>query len=84
MHQIRKIIKHFCNIDETIPKDGMPDVIRKYLCARFSNILNTRNNIAKETYDEADGIAAAWAGVLHIMHPDRVESLLEVKRKGKK
>lgn len=79
VHQIRKIIKSSFKI-ENIEKEDMPDLIRKYLDKRFKNIVNKK--IAKETYDEADGIAAAWALTL-LKLDNNLEKLLETK-KGKK
>ena len=85
VHQIRNIIKICNKIKNTIQKEDLPDLIRTHLSSRFSDILNKKNNIIKETFDEADGIAASWAGALHILYPDIVNPLLEIKsKKGKK
>lgn len=65
VHEIRKLIKS--NIKQKkIQKEDIPDLIRKYLEPQFTNVYNTKNKIANETYDEADGIAVAWSHFLEI------------------
>jgi len=59
---IRKLIREVnSNIDPKFKKEDIPDIIRTHLEPNFANIMNRNNNISGETYDEADGIAAAWA-----------------------
>ena len=59
---IRKIIRdNYPNVNRSFKKEEIPDIIREYLSSKFSNIINKNNNISNETYDEADGIIAAWA-----------------------
>ena len=65
VHEIRKIIKSsYSDIKSKIAKEEMPDIIIKYLEPSFNKIINRKGNIAKETFDEADGIAVAWACAL--------------------
>jgi Holliday junction resolvasome RuvABC endonuclease subunit len=84
VHQIRNIIKVCFKVRDTIQKEGVPDVIRSKLSKRFKDVVNTKNGVAKETFDEADGIAAAWAGALHILFPNTINPLLETKTKKKR
>lgn len=59
---IRKLVREVHpNIDPKFKKEDIPDIIRTHLEPRFANIINRNDNISGETYDEADGIAAAWA-----------------------
>lgn len=60
VHEIRKIIKDYCDIKKP-EKEELPDVVRQYLEPSFANILNRKNNVDKLTYDMSDGIAVAWA-----------------------
>jgi hypothetical protein len=61
IHTIRKEIKNKCGLSSKIQKEELPNIIRDNLCSNFDNILNTRGNVANETYDIGDGIAVAWA-----------------------
>lgn len=63
---IRKIIKNAYKLSKRIEKEEIPDLIIDKLEPSFSNIINKKGNVAKETYDEADGIAAAWACALEL------------------
>ena len=63
--QVRKIIKTSLNINRKLVKEDMPDIIREYLESRFSGPLNTKNELAEETFDEADGISTGWAFALN-------------------
>ena len=58
---IRKIIKQSISLNHTIAKDEMPDIIIKYLEKDFSDVIKRGGGRAVQTYDEADGIAVAWA-----------------------
>lgn len=59
--EVRKAIKNkYMDRRDKIGKDNMPDVIRSYLETSFQGPLNTKGEVAVETYDEADGIAVAW------------------------
>lgn len=83
VHEIRKIIKSAFNIENDIGKEDMPNFIRDYLESDFSDIKNKNNKQAKETCDEADGIAAAWCYALCQSNP-ALSKLLEKKPKIKK
>jgi len=63
---IRKIIKNACKLPKKIEKEGIPDLIIDKLEPTFETLINRKGNVAKEAYDEADGIAAAWACVLEL------------------
>jgi Holliday junction resolvasome RuvABC endonuclease subunit len=59
---IRKLIRQVHpEADPKFKKEDIPDIIRTYLEPNFVNIINRSGNISSETYDESDGIAAAWA-----------------------
>lgn len=64
---IRKYLRMaHSDIDSKYKKEDIPNIIRTYLDSDFTNIINKNQNISKETYDEADGIAAAWAYTLQL------------------
>lgn len=63
VHEIRKIISKYYNLDK-ISKEDIPDIIIKYLSKNFIKKLNKNNKIKKEVFDEADGIAASLAALL--------------------
>jgi Holliday junction resolvasome RuvABC endonuclease subunit len=67
---IRKIIKDACEFPKRIKKEEMPDLIISKLEPTFKVIINRKGNEAEETYDEADGIAAAWACVLELKNEE--------------
>jgi hypothetical protein len=59
---IRKLIRSiYPEVNPKFKKDEIPDIIRSYLDPQFADIMNRNNKISAETYDESDGIAAAWA-----------------------
>jgi len=59
---IRKLIRDaHPDIDPKFKKENIPDIIRAHLDPNFANIINRNDNVSAETYDESDGIAAAWA-----------------------
>jgi hypothetical protein len=59
---IRKLIREsHPTVDPKFKKEQIPDIIREHLEPGFVNIMNRNDNVSNETYDEADGIAAAWA-----------------------
>jgi Holliday junction resolvasome RuvABC endonuclease subunit len=65
VHEIRKIIKNsYPEIKKKIEKDDIPNIIVNCLEPKFENIINKKGNVAKETFDESDGIAVAWAYAL--------------------
>jgi Holliday junction resolvasome RuvABC endonuclease subunit len=59
VHEIRKTISKKYNIGK-IEKLEMPSIIKQYLDKDFKIIINKKNNVAKETFDIADAVAAAW------------------------
>lgn len=63
---IRKIIKNAYKCPKRLEKEEIPDLIIDKLNSAFEKILNKKNKVANETYDEADGIAAAWACALEL------------------
>ena len=65
VHDIRKSIQKDLKLASKIEKEDMPNIIRTHLAPNFSDILNRNNNQAKETGDEADGIAVAWCYILN-------------------
>lgn len=59
---IRRLIREaHPDVDPKFKKEDIPDIIRAHLEPKFVDIINRNNNISSETYDESDGIAAAWA-----------------------
>lgn len=65
VHEIRKSIKDLAlKSKKIISKDEMPNIITEKLDHGFSFLKNKLGNVAKETYDEADGIAVAWCHIL--------------------
>lgn len=84
VHDIRKIIKTLLGLENTIAKEDMPDVIIEHLEPQFEKMLNRNGDVAKETYDEADGIASAWACAFHKQNEDVVNPLLEKPKKKKR
>jgi Holliday junction resolvasome RuvABC endonuclease subunit len=59
---IRKLIRDTCpRVNSQFKKEEIPEIIRNNLEPEFHNIINRNGNISNETYDEADGIAVAWA-----------------------
>ncbi|MFA5048443.1 MAG: crossover junction endodeoxyribonuclease RuvC [Patescibacteria group bacterium] len=64
VHEIRKVIKNAFSIAVDIGKEDMPNFIRQHLEPNFTDIKNKKNEQAKETCDEADGIAAGWCYLL--------------------
>jgi Holliday junction resolvasome RuvABC endonuclease subunit len=66
VHEIRKLIKIGNNLSFKIGKDDMPEIIRGNLAQNFGEIINKRGNLAKETFDESDGIAVAWAHAIDL------------------
>lgn len=85
VHEIRKIIKNAYNISSEVGKEDMPNIIRQHLDSEFEDIKNKKGNQAKETCDEADGIAAAWCYLLCESRPELLKLLeKKPKKKGKK
>lgn len=65
---IRKMIKDACvSVTNRVAKKDLPDIIRAELEPGFGDILNTKGNVADETYDEGDGIATAWGCSLDLI-----------------
>ena len=83
VHEIRKVIKNAFNVSADIGKEDMPNFIRQHLESNFEDIINKRGNQAKETGDEADGIAAGWCYALCNINPSFLERK-PIKKKGKK
>jgi hypothetical protein len=64
---IRKLIREaHSTVDPKFKKEDIPGIIRNHLEPGFANIINRNGNVSGETYDEADGIAAAWAYSLQL------------------
>lgn len=85
VHDIRNLINKNYNI--TIDKESMPNAVADYLEPKFEPIINKKGNISKETYDEADGVAAAWAHAVRTQNPDlwaQIQKAKEKRKKGKK
>lgn len=90
VHDIRSLISKQYNIK--IDKESMPDAIMAHLEAGFKPVKNKKGIMAKETYDEADGIAVAWAHAICVKNPDlwigiqkaREDAKVKRKKKGKK
>lgn len=86
VHDIRKIIKSVFKSNLDLDKEDIPNFIRNNLEIKFENIINKKGNIAKETYDEADGIAVSWCCSL-CQSDIKLAKLIEkkpIKKKGRK
>ena len=66
VHEIRNLIKKHYSFKNKIGKEDMPNLIKENLSEKFEFIINKKGNVAKETMDEADGIAAALAHVIYL------------------
>jgi Holliday junction resolvasome RuvABC endonuclease subunit len=62
--KIRSILKKEISSKENIKKEDVPDIIVSLLGPEFKFIKNRKGSTAKETGDEADGIAVA---LVHVM-----------------
>ena len=62
--KIRSVLKKQINSKESIKKEDVPNIIIACLGPEFKLIKNRKGNVAKETGDEADGIAVALAHLL--------------------
>jgi len=82
VHDIRNLISKNYNIE--IDKESMPDAIVANLEPQFTSVLNKKGIVAKETYDEADGIAAAWAHAIRLKNPDLWAQIQQARTKKKK
>lgn len=64
VHEIRKAIKNEYSLDK-VQKEDIPEIIRTHLSPAFEDIIKVNRKgeekIADETFDQADGIAVAWA-----------------------
>jgi Holliday junction resolvasome RuvABC endonuclease subunit len=83
VHDIREIIKTYFNEKNTIKKENIPDIIRKYLESEFKDIINKRGGVEEETYDAADGIAVALCHAICLLKPELFEALVEKKNQKK-
>jgi Holliday junction resolvasome RuvABC endonuclease subunit len=61
VQSIRKLVRQAAGRKKVIGKDEMPAVIATHLDFRFSGVEKRGGGRAEQTFDEADGIAAAWA-----------------------
>lgn len=64
VHEIRKAIKEKLLLEKNPEKELIPDLIQEYLSEGFKPELNKKGFSKKESFDESDGIAVAWAHVL--------------------
>lgn len=65
--EIRKILKEkYLRKSDKVGKEDMPNLIRRFLWGDFQGPLNTKGEMATETYDEADGIAVGWSCVIDL------------------
>lgn len=58
---VRKIIKKTAKLKGTPKKDEIPKIIRNSLESNYSDVKKRNGETAIQTFDEADGIAVAWA-----------------------
>lgn len=69
---IRTRIKRFLGRTEPIEKEEIPKILQDYFGKSFFNIVGYKKHGKNkgqpivETYDEADAVAAAWAGVIEL------------------
>jgi len=64
---IRKQVKKLAQLDNTPDKEDMPDLVRNHLCHKFIDVPKRGGGRGTPTFDEADGIAVAWAYVIEEM-----------------
>jgi Holliday junction resolvasome RuvABC endonuclease subunit len=69
---IRTRIKRFLQRADKIDKEEIPSILQDYFGKTFFNIVGykqrgkNKGQPIVETYDEADAVAAAWAGVIEL------------------
>lgn len=68
VQSIRKLVRQAAARKKVIGKGEMPAVIATYLDFRFADVKKRGGGRAEQTFDEADGIAAAWAHAYKIAH----------------
>jgi len=61
VQSVRRLVKEAAARRKTIGKDEMPAVIRTDLEPGFADVEKRGGGTAEQTFDEADGIAVAWA-----------------------
>jgi len=61
---IRKAVRMASALDHAPHKEEIPGIIRRCLDGEFSDVEKRGGGTAVQTYDEADGIAAAWCAAL--------------------
>ena len=64
VNTIRKLVKNACKLKNKIAKEDMPDIIKEYLYNDLKYYKKRTTGWTDQTYDQADGIATAWAYVL--------------------
>lgn len=69
---IRTRIKRFLGREEVIEKEQIPTILQDYFGKSFFKVVGykqrgkNKGQPIVETYDEADAVAAAWAGVIEL------------------
>ena len=61
VQSVRKLVRQAASRKKVIGKEEMPFMIRSHLEPRFSYVEKRGGGTAEQTFDEADGIAVAWA-----------------------
>lgn len=61
VQSVRKLVRQSAGRRRVIGKDEMPSMIRSHLEPRFSDVEKRGGGPAEQTFDEADGVAVAWA-----------------------
>lgn len=69
---IRTRIKRFLHRTEKIDKEEIPNILQEYFGKTFFKVVGykqrgkNKGQPIVETYDEADAVAAAWAGIIEL------------------
>ena len=64
VNTIRKLIRIATKHDGKILKEEMPDIIKTHLCSDLKYYKKRTTGWTDQTYDQADGIATAWAYII--------------------
>lgn len=70
---IRKQIRKLARLDSTPDKEDMPDLVRDHLDHKFIDVPKRGGGRGAPTFDEADGIAVAWARLIEDMGEEEFE-----------
>lgn len=70
---IRKQIRRYARLESTPDKKEMPDLVRGHLDHTFTDVPKRGGGRGVPTFDEADGIAVAWACLIENLPEEEFE-----------